>query len=57
VQEQRGIAFQVVQRHDGGRQRRWLAPGATPPIVSPFTVIPGGGWWSGPLPGWAASDG
>jgi transposase len=36
----RGIAFQVVQRSDGGRQRRWLPPGATPPIVSPFAVAP-----------------
>jgi putative transposase len=34
-----GINFQVVSRHDGGR-RRWLPPGATPPIVSPFAVIP-----------------
>ncbi len=38
--QRRGIAFQVVQRHDGGRQRRWLPPGATPPIVSPFAVVP-----------------
>jgi transposase len=38
--KRRGITFQVVQRHDGGRQRRWLPPGATPPIVSPFTVVP-----------------
>jgi putative transposase len=36
----RGIAFQVVQRHDGGRQRRWLAPGDPPPIVSRFAVVP-----------------
>src|SRR5215211_2942327 len=36
----RGIAFQVVQRRDGGRQRRWLPPGATPPIVAPFAVAP-----------------
>jgi transposase len=36
----RGIAFEVVQRSDGGRQRRWLPPGATPPIVSPFAVVP-----------------
>ena len=53
----RGIAFQVVQRTDGGRQRRWLPPGATPPIVSPFAVSRAGGWWSGPLPGWAATAG
>jgi putative transposase len=36
----RGIAFQVVSRSDGGRQRRWLPPGATPPIVSAFTAVP-----------------
>jgi putative transposase len=40
AQQRRGIAFQVVQCHDGGRQRRWLPPGATPPIVSPFAVVP-----------------
>jgi putative transposase len=40
VHQRRGIAFQVVSRHDGGRQRRWLPPGATPPIVSPFAVVP-----------------
>jgi putative transposase len=36
----RGIAFEVVQRSDGGRQRRWLPPGVTPPIVSPSAVVP-----------------
>jgi transposase len=36
----RGIAFEVVRRSDGGRQRRWLPAGATPPIVSPFAVVP-----------------
>jgi putative transposase len=40
AQQRRGIAFQVGQRYDGGRQRRWLPPGATPPIVSPFAVAP-----------------
>ena len=30
----------MVSRSDGGRQRRWLPPGATPPIVSPFAVAP-----------------
>ena len=29
-----------MQRGDGGRQRRWLPPGATPPIVSPFALAP-----------------
>ena len=40
TQQHRGIAFQVVSRSDGGRKPRWLPPGATPPIVSPFAVIP-----------------
>jgi transposase len=40
TRKRRGIAFKVVQRSDGGRQRRWLPPGATPPIVSPFAVVP-----------------
>jgi putative transposase len=38
--EHRGISFQVVSRSDGGRRRRWLPPGATPPIVSAFAVVP-----------------
>jgi putative transposase len=38
--KRRGISFQVVSRSDGGRKRRWLPPGATPPIVSPFAVVP-----------------
>jgi transposase len=40
TRKHRGIAFEVVQRSDGGRQRRWLPPGVTPPIVSPFAVVP-----------------
>ena len=40
TREHKGITFQVVSRSDGGRQRRWLPPGATPPIVSPFEVVP-----------------
>jgi putative transposase len=40
AQQRRGISFQVVSRGDGGRQPRWLPPGATPPIVSPFAVVP-----------------
>jgi hypothetical protein len=46
TRKHRGIAFEVVQRSDGGRQRRWLPPGVTPPILSPFAVAPrrwGGG--------------
>jgi putative transposase len=30
----------VVSRSDGGRKPRWLPPGATPPIVSRFAVVP-----------------
>jgi hypothetical protein len=55
--ERRGIAFQIVQRHDGGRQRRWLPPGATPPIVSPFAVDPRRWVVERTLPGWAATGG
>jgi transposase len=40
AREHRGIAVEVVRRGDGGRQRRWLPPGAAPPIVSPFAVVP-----------------
>jgi transposase len=40
ARERCGIAVEVVRRGDGGRQRRWLPPGATPPIVSPFAVVP-----------------
>jgi putative transposase len=40
AQQRRGISFQVVSRSDGGRKPRWLPPGATPPIVSPFAVVP-----------------
>src|SRR4029453_13971827 len=36
TRKHRGIAFEVVQRSDGGRQGRWLPPGGTPPIGSPF---------------------
>jgi putative transposase len=38
--EAAGYRVPVVQRADGGRKRRWLPPGATPPIVSPFAVVP-----------------
>ena len=34
------IAFEVVQRPDGGRRRRWLPPGVEPPVVSRFAVVP-----------------
>ena len=52
AQQRRGISFQVVSRSDGGRQRRWLPPGATPPIVSRFAVVPRRWVVSGPSPGW-----
>jgi hypothetical protein len=35
-----GSALQMAQRHDGGRRRRWLPLGATPPIMSSFAVVP-----------------
>ena len=44
TQQRRGIAFQVVSRSDGGRKPRWLPPGATPPIVSSFALVPRR-WW------------
>jgi putative transposase len=34
------IAFEVVARADGGRRRRWLAPGVEPPAVPQFAVVP-----------------
>src|SRR4029453_10546365 len=40
TKKHRGIAFEAGQRSDGGRQRRWLPPGVTPPIVSPSAVVP-----------------
>ena len=30
----------MVSRSDGGPKPRWLPPGATPPIVSAFAVVP-----------------
>jgi putative transposase len=34
------IAFEVVQRADGGRRRRWLPPVVEPPVVPRFAVMP-----------------
>ena len=51
--KRRGTTFQVVQRSDGGRRRRWLPEGATPPIVPAFAVVPRRWVVDGPLPGWA----
>jgi transposase len=34
------IAFEVVVRADGGRRRRRLPPGAEPPVVPRFAVVP-----------------
>ena len=30
----------MVARADGGRRRRWLPPGAEPPAVPAFAVVP-----------------
>ena len=49
--QRRGIAFQVMQHHDGGHKPRWLPPGATPPIVSSFAVVSRRWVVEWPLPG------
>jgi putative transposase len=35
-----GVTLQVVARADGGRRGRWLPPGAQPPAVPAFAVVP-----------------
>jgi putative transposase len=40
VQATMGITLAVVRRADGGRRRRWLPPGAEPPLVPAFAVVP-----------------
>jgi transposase len=35
-----GVTLQVVARPDGGRRARWLPPGAEPPPVPAFAVVP-----------------
>jgi transposase len=34
------ISFEIVTRGDGGRRRRWVAPGEQPPVVPAFAVVP-----------------
>lgn len=53
--EAAGIARQVVQRRDGGGRRRWLPPGAEPPVVPRFAVVPRRWVVSVRLPGWVVS--
>jgi putative transposase len=35
-----GVTLEVVARRDGGRRLRWLPPGADPPAVPAFAVVP-----------------
>jgi transposase len=35
-----GIDLEVTVRRDGGRQRRWMPPGAEPPVAPAFAVVP-----------------
>jgi transposase len=34
------VTLEVVTRRDGGRRARWLPPGAQPPVVPAFAVVP-----------------
>jgi hypothetical protein len=40
VKQAFGVRLQVVVRADGGRRGRWLPPGAEPPVVPAFQVVP-----------------
>jgi putative transposase len=40
VKQAFGVSLQVVVRADGGRRSRWLPPGAEPPPVPAFQVVP-----------------
>jgi putative transposase len=40
VQQRFGVTLEVVARRDGGRRARWLPPGAEPPAVPAFAVVP-----------------
>jgi putative transposase len=40
VRQTFGLTLQVVVRRDGGRRARWLPPGAEPPQVPAFAVVP-----------------
>jgi hypothetical protein len=42
--QRRGIAFQVMQHHDGGHKPRWLPPGATPRSCRRSRWSRGSGW-------------
>jgi putative transposase len=35
-----GVTLEVVARRDGGRRARWLPPGAAPPELPAFAVVP-----------------
>lgn len=40
VTQRFGVSLEVVARRDGGRRARWLPPGAEPPEVPRFAVVP-----------------
>jgi transposase len=40
VKQRFGVALEVVVRRDGGRRARWLPPGAEPPAIPAFAVVP-----------------
>jgi putative transposase len=40
VSKRFGVTLEVVVRRDGGRRGRWLPPGAEPPAVPAFAVVP-----------------
>jgi transposase len=40
VRQRFGVTLEVVARRDGGRRARWLPPGAEPPAVPAFAVVP-----------------
>jgi putative transposase len=40
VKQTFGITVAVVARADGGRRRRWLPPGAEPPVVAAVQAVP-----------------
>jgi putative transposase len=40
VKQAFGVTLEVVARADGGRRARWLPPGAEPPVVPAFQVVP-----------------
>jgi putative transposase len=40
VKQRFGVSLEVVARRDGGRRPRWVPPGAQPPAVPAFVVVP-----------------